>query len=82
MARPTFPNWPRRMKGPMAADYMGISPTKFLHGAKEGRYPQGYHDGGNVLWYIEDLDEWMDQQKGADAVSAPSEWMEAINGKD
>ena len=81
-----MPDWPRRMKADLAAAYCGISQSKFKDGVKARRYPQAVRDGGNVLWYLEDLDEAMDRQKGdevgpaSSASQEGSEWMEAING--
>ena len=75
-----LPYWPRRMKAELAGPYCGVSKTKFLDGVKAGRYPPPIHDGGNALWYREDLDECMDRQKGTPTAAQGSEWMEAING--
>ena len=63
MADRTFPNWPRRMKAALAAAYVGESETKFLSKVRDGRWPQGIRDGGNVYWYREDLDAALDHLK-------------------
>ena len=60
-----LPHWPRRMQADLAAAYCGVSTTKFRAGVAEGRYPQPYPDGGNRLWYREDLDEALDALKAA-----------------
>lgn len=63
-----MPNWPRRMQAPLAAAYCGVSTTKFLAHVGD-KYPRCVKDGGNSLWYIEDLDKALDELKGH---SAPS----------
>jgi hypothetical protein len=59
----SLPHWPRRMQAPLAAAYCGVSTTKFLTCVREGRLPAGYEDGGNRLWYREDLDAALDRLK-------------------
>jgi hypothetical protein len=58
-----LPHWPRRMKLRFAAAYVDESETKFLAGAKAGKWPRGTQDGGNVYWFIEDLDAALDRLK-------------------
>src|SRR5215469_11828719 len=58
-----LPNWPRRMKLHFAAAYVDESETKFLEGVKAGKWPQGTRDGGNIYWFIEDLDAALDRLK-------------------
>lgn len=64
-----LPGWPRRMKAPMAAAYLGISRTKFMRGVADKTYPQGVKDGGNTLWYLDDLNEYLDRGRGRRARS-------------
>lgn len=59
-----LPDWPARMKSADAADYMGVSLTKFLTGVKTGYYPQPVKDGGNTLWHRASLDEWLARERG------------------
>jgi hypothetical protein len=58
-----LPNWPRRMKLRFAAAYVDESERKFLDGVKTGKWPKGTRDGGNVYWFIEDLDAVLDRLK-------------------
>jgi len=58
-----LPHWPRRMKVDLAAAYVGESETKFLASVKAGKWPPGNRDGGNVYWFIEDLDAALDRLK-------------------
>ena len=58
-----LPHWPRRMKLHFAAAYVDESETKFLEGVKAGKWPQGTRDGGNIYWFIEDLDAALDRLK-------------------
>ena len=63
------------MQARFAAAYCGVSQTKFLRDVKAGRYPKPVKDGGNSLWYIEDLDHSLDQLKGE---GAGDPFMEAL----
>jgi hypothetical protein len=58
-----IPYWPRRMKLQFAAAYVDESQTKFLAGVKAKKWPAGTRDGGNVYWFIEDLDTALDLLK-------------------
>jgi hypothetical protein len=58
-----LPHWPRRMKLHFAAAYVDESETKFLAGVKAGKWPRCSRDGGNVYWFIEDLDAALDRLK-------------------
>ncbi len=77
--RIALPNWPRRMKAPLAAAYCGVSRTKFLHDVGR-KYPRPVKDGGNSLWYREDLDDALDCLKDEGASSDP--FLEALDGLD
>jgi hypothetical protein len=50
-----------------AAAYVDESETKFLEGVKAGKWPQGTRDGGNVYWFLEDLDAALDRLKPVSA---------------
>ncbi len=77
--RIALPNWPRRMKAPLAAAYCGVSRTKFLHDVGR-KYPRPVKDGRNSLWYREDLDEALDRLREVGAPSDP--FMEALNDRE
>jgi hypothetical protein len=62
------------MKLHLAAAYVAESETKFLAGVKTGKWPQGTRDGGNVHWYIEDLDAALDRLKPAAARGNNDGW--------
>jgi hypothetical protein len=51
------------MKLHLAAAYVGESESKFRDEIKRGKWPEGTPDGGNVYWYIEDLDAALDRLK-------------------
>lgn len=55
-----LPSWPRAMRAPLAAAYCGMSRTKFLKRARG----LAVEDGGNRLFYREDLDAMLDAMKG------------------
>src|SRR5215510_11093397 len=78
-AKMRLPHWPRRMKLHLAAAYVDESETKFLDGVKRGKWPVGTRDGGNVYWYIEDLDAAADRLKpGAGAIDG---WGDYVRGQ-
>ncbi|NWK95513.1 hypothetical protein DM806_07490 [Sphingobium lactosutens] len=47
-----LPDWPARMTAPVAAAYMGVSPTTFLTRFRHF----GIKEGGNLLWARLQLD--------------------------
>lgn len=55
-----LPGWPRRLKAPLAAAYLSLSESKFLHGVEHGRYPEPHRDGGNIFWDRMALDRYVD----------------------
>jgi len=75
LAPSEMPYWPRRMGVELAAAYVGVSPTKFLEGVGR-KYPKAFKDGGNSLWYREDLDHAVDVEKTGGAQSGVNEWDE------
>ena len=54
------------MQAAFAAAYVGVSKSKFLR--DKHKWPVPTRDGGNMLWYREDLDRACEEQKetGAD----------------
>jgi len=57
--RAVLPDWPRLMRAPLAAAYVGIGETTLrTHG------PQPKRLGGAVLYDIRDLDRWADALGG------------------
>jgi hypothetical protein len=75
------PYWPRRMKAPLAADYVGESLSTFLDGVKHGKWPERCRDSltRNVYWFKEDLDAALDRQKGGSGdAGEDDEWGDCI----
>jgi hypothetical protein len=70
------------MKLRFAAAYVDESETKFLAGVKSGKWPKGTPDGGNVYWYIEDLDAALDRLKPVGANNNAAEVGESDDGWD
>jgi len=64
LAPAELPDWPARMQAPLAAAYLGISPTKLHVGVEVGRYPAPRPDGGNALWHRVDLDRYLARERG------------------
>ncbi|GBQ45926.1 helix-turn-helix transcriptional regulator [Komagataeibacter sucrofermentans] len=75
-----LPYWPRAMSEDMAAAYAGgISVTTLRREVAEGRAPRPHHiSGRRVVWFIEELDAWLDQIKGGNA-NKPSEVKQTPN---
>jgi hypothetical protein len=49
---------------------------------KAGKWPQGTRDGGNVYWFIEDLDAALDRLKPVGAKGRePDGWGDYLNGE-
>jgi hypothetical protein len=79
---PPLPQWPRRMKLRFAAAYVDESETKFLQGVKAGKWPRGSRDGGNVYWFIEDLDTALDRLKAVGAAAREADdWRDYVDGE-
>jgi len=76
-----MPTWPRRMQYDLAASYCGVSASKFHTQVRSGRFPEGSKDGGNVFWYIEDLDTALDNIKavGEKSTVDGADWMESLD---
>jgi hypothetical protein len=53
------------MRVGFAAAYVGEPVSTFLKGVEDGKWPKRHKDGGNVYWFIEDLDAALDRQKSA-----------------
>ncbi|WP_230769498.1 hypothetical protein [Sphingomonas sp. Leaf4] len=60
-----LPDWPARMKAPVAAAYMGVSQTTFL----ERFGAVGVKDGGNTFWARAQLDRIIANQFGLSSQS-------------
>lgn len=68
-----LPYWPRAMSEELAAAYAGgISVATLRREVSEGRAPQPHHiSGRRVVWFIEELDAWLDRIKGQKASIQP-----------
>jgi hypothetical protein len=66
------------MKLHFAAAYVDESETKFLAGVKAGKWPHGSRDGGNVYWYIEDLNVALDRIKPAAGARRDDGWEDYV----
>jgi predicted DNA-binding transcriptional regulator AlpA len=52
--------WPRGLRRPDAAAYIGVSPSKFDDWVSDGVLPKPYRRGGIVLWDRVGLDAALD----------------------
>lgn len=71
----------RRRDGPRrglrridAADYIGVSLSKFDQMVADGRMPRPKRVDGCVIWDIIRLDRAFDDLPGEDPANEPSEW--------
>ena len=74
--RDALPDWPRLMRAPLAARYLGIGETMLrTHG------PQPKRLGGAVLYDRRDLDRWADALGGQplDAAQRAAEAGDMVN---
>lgn len=51
---------PRGMRLPIAAEYVGVSESKFLQMVKEGVMPKPFRTGGVTLWDLRKIDTAFD----------------------
>lgn len=56
--------YPRRMREPIAAYYLGVSETQFRAGCERGVYPPSTQEGGMIFWLKDHLDQFIDRQFG------------------
>jgi hypothetical protein len=61
--RPALPNWPRRMRAPLAAAYCGWSERGFWQAIRTKKIREPIKDGRASFWYREDLDVDLDSLK-------------------
>ncbi len=77
MTRPA-PYWPTKRKVDLASAFVDEGESTFRKRVEDGIYPQGKQIGGNVYWFLEDMQAAVNELRG-DQVSADP-FMEAING--
>jgi predicted DNA-binding transcriptional regulator AlpA len=58
-----LPDWPRALRLPLAAAYVGLSPATFQR-AVATAVVAIYLTPGTVVWLREDLDRWLDARAG------------------
>ena len=71
----SLPDWPRLMKAPLAAAYVGVSETSFRSLVDEGYIKRPKRIKGHVLWDRMDLDDYSNNlpQEGEPAKLRPVE---------
>ena len=76
-----LPGWPRALKAPWAAAYVGLSESTFRVAVVPDVPPVRLTDG-RMAWLREDLDAWLDRKAGRAPASGENEWMAALrNGQ-
>jgi predicted DNA-binding transcriptional regulator AlpA len=66
----------------LAAEYIGISPSKFSQLVREKKIPEPREiDGGKLVWDRYDLDEYFDAQPRRGDPGDASEWDDLANGQ-
>ena len=63
-----LPGWPRALREPLAAAYVGLSASTF-RAAVAPSVPSVRLTTGRVAWLREDLDAWLDARAGRAAAS-------------
>lgn len=67
-----LPDWPRGMREPLAAEYVGLSFSTFRREWTESRAPGPVLlTRGRQVWLREDLDRWLDRKAGRLDDSSP-----------
>jgi predicted DNA-binding transcriptional regulator AlpA len=67
------------MNRTQAADYIGVSPSKFDEMVKDGRMPQPKRIDGRCVWHIRQLDLAFERLPGG-ADDDRNEWDDALQG--
>lgn len=65
----SLPYWPRALREPLAAAYVGMSPASFRRHVDVRPVQTA---PGIAAWLIEDLDRWLDERAGRVAGSPES----------
>jgi predicted DNA-binding transcriptional regulator AlpA len=65
---------PRGLRAPQAAQYIGVSQSKFYELVKDGRIPAPSPIDGVVVWDRFELDEAFDALKSAASEQRDSTW--------
>lgn len=76
----SLPEWPRGMRLPVAAAYVGVSENTFRRQVAAGVWPQPTDVEGIKLWDRKALDEAFDRRRGNAASSRSGDWDEAFDG--
>lgn len=71
-----LPFWPRGLREPLAAAYVGLSEASFRRFCNAGQAPKPVpFPGRRVVWLREDLDAWLDSLAGrTSALAEVNEW--------
>ena len=64
-ARSASARWPRALRAPLAAQYVGASESTFREWVSRGLMPTPHRPpdprSNMVVWFIEELDEYLDR---------------------
>ena len=55
-ANDNAPYWPRGLSRPLAAKYIGVSPSLFDQMVKDGRMPQPKRINARLVWDLKSID--------------------------
>lgn len=70
----TMPGWPLFLRRELAALYLGLSPSMFDAGVKQGLLPKPVILTGTVkAWHRRDLEAWAEDRRAAAGLDA-NEW--------
>ena len=78
-ARHVPEQWPRGMRLPVAAAYIGLSESAFRGGVKSGKLPQPKRlTRRRDIWLKDDLDNFLDRLFDRLGEDQGNEWLKAI----
>lgn len=61
---PPLPGWPRGLREPLAAAYVGVSEALIRREVAAGAFPRPVSlTPGRQVWLREDLDRWLDLKR-------------------
>jgi len=72
------PHWPAKMKVDLAAAFVDEGVSTFRKRVEDGIYPRGKQIGGNIYWFLDDLQAAVNALRDNGGSSDP--FMEALNG--
>lgn len=78
-----LPGWPRALRAPLAAAYLGVSRSLLHELVARGELPRPIHiTPGTAVWLRDQLDAWLDARAGRAPASPQRNSWDALLGGD